>query len=99
MNIVIVISVVFLLVLLFVVVIIIIIVYYYFPQGGYVFTFMCLLVCLSVSRITEKPVDEFCMKFFVEAAVSVTRSRWKDFGCNTDHDVGTGIFKIMFTVE
>jgi len=31
---------------------------YYLRQGGYVFAGFCLFVCLSVSKITQKVMDE-----------------------------------------
>ena len=39
------------------------------PAGGYVFTSVCLFVCLSVARISQKVLDRFSCKFVKGLAI------------------------------
>jgi len=56
--------------------------------AGHVFTCcICLSVCLSVHRITQKAGDEFWWNFWSD----VTGNSWVDFGSDPGHDPDPGI--------
>ena len=69
--------------------------YFYIRQGGYVSA----LVCLSVSRLTQKPVDERQWNFFGRRG----RYDWQQlkihvFDGDLDKDADTGISKVIYAI-
>ena len=63
-------------------------VFYYLCQGDYIFGWVGLFfmsVCLSVSNITQKVMNELQWNFMEGSRVVKGTSVWLDFGSNPDH--------------
>ena len=65
----------------------------YHCQGGYVFVSVWWFVCLSVSRITRKVVDNFFLNICLQ-----TRNNYFDFGNDLDPSPNSGVFLLHLFV-
>ena len=58
---------------------------------------LCLFVCVSVNRMTQKVAQKFCRNFlFGEAGWAISNCSLDFGGDDQNHDVNTGIFKRNF---